>query len=451
MPRCNGPPNGTCPNNAKGADVHYNYAELDLCVDCEREHRKAFKKQTLVTNDNDFDSVSDRQLNEVFNLQEEQTKTPEHLNEKITGIISGTVQNEKILVQPLLSYIVFSMQSGTVNNIRNAVLGKFSESQILEAKNALCDHCGIKVIGEKPRRIRSTVRPAADAHLHDILTAWNKLDETDECPTLMLNAHSLDAIPRSHPEELNNISLADRLNQLEARSQAMQEVLDRVVAENILFKEQMSNLTSYSSKVKVAPTANIASGSTVAQSHTAISPNGLLVNKEMIVSMPGNTVASNTSEKPVGSVGQYNNHVNPMPVNALHVTSDRDGFQQPTHVRKQQRRNERRHNIVKGSAASGTLHGAPEPDRDVFVYRVDSETECDDLKQYMEGKSFKVRNVELMSNPHSRYKSFKVTIPVSQMPLVFDGEKWPEGVCVRKFYQPRKKNNGTNKENIPTS
>ena len=27
--------------------MHYNYAELDLCVDCEKEHCEAFKKQTL--------------------------------------------------------------------------------------------------------------------------------------------------------------------------------------------------------------------------------------------------------------------------------------------------------------------------------------------------------------------------------------------------------------------
>ena len=64
----------------------------------------------------------------------------------------------------------------------------------------------------------------------------------------------------------------------------------------------------------------------------------------------------------------------------------------------------------------------------------------------MEGKSFKVRNIELKSKPQSRYKSSKVTIPVSQMPLIFDEGKWPEGVCVRKFYQPRNKDNRIKKE-----
>ena len=456
MPRCNGPPNGICPHNAKGADVHYNYAELDLCVDCEEEHRKAFKKQTLASNEIDCDSVSDSQLNEIFDLQEEQNSTAQHVFDAITGIVSGTIQNEKILVQPLLSYIVFSMQSGTVNNIRNAVLGKFSETQILEAKNALWEHCGNKIIGEKSRRIRSTARSAADAHLHDILTAWNKLDEADECPMLVLNAHSLHTIPRSHPEELNNISLFDRLNQLESRSQAMQEVLDRIVAENILLKEQVLNLSSYSSRTKATDTTFTEAGSipVVTQSHRGKSPNNLLTNKEVTGNMSDSvhTAASSISGNFASTLDQQSNHANVKSTNIQYTTCDKDGFRQPTYVLKKQRRSEhRKRNIVKGSAASGTLHGAPEPNRDIFVYRVDSKTKCDDLKEYMEEKSFKVMNIELKSNSQSRYKSFKVTIPVSQMPLIFDEGKWPEGVCVRKFYQPRNKDSMIKKRNLTTS
>ena len=56
-------------------------------------------------------------------------------------------------------------------------------------------------------------------------------------------------IPCSHSEELNNISLVNCLNQLESRSQA-----DRIIAENILLKEQILNLSSYSSKVKAIHT-----------------------------------------------------------------------------------------------------------------------------------------------------------------------------------------------------
>ena len=235
------------------------------------------------------------------------------------------------------------------------------------------------------------------------------MDEADECPTLVLNAHSLHTIPRAHPEEVNNISLVDRLNQLESRWQAMQEVLDRIVAENILLREQILNLSSYSSRTKATHTSFTEAGSTP------------LTNKEVTGNMSdsAHTAASSTSGNFASTLDQHSNHDNVMSTIAQYNACDKDGFQQPTYVLKQQRRSEhRKRNIVKGSAASGTLHGAPEPNWDNFVYRVDPKTECDDLKQYMEEKSFKVRNIELKSNSQSRYKSFKVTIPVSQMPLI---------------------------------
>ena len=38
------------------------------CVDCKKEHRKAFKKETLASNEINCDSISDSQLNEIANL-----------------------------------------------------------------------------------------------------------------------------------------------------------------------------------------------------------------------------------------------------------------------------------------------------------------------------------------------------------------------------------------------
>ena len=41
------------------------------------------------------------------------------------------------VLQPLLAYIIFSMQSASIDNIRKATLGYFTTAQILEAKDAL--------------------------------------------------------------------------------------------------------------------------------------------------------------------------------------------------------------------------------------------------------------------------------------------------------------------------
>jgi hypothetical protein len=36
-------------------------------------------------------------------------------------------------------------------------------------------------------------------------------------------------------------------------------------------------------------------------------------------------------------------------------------------------------------------------------------------------------------------KSFKITIPVSQLHKIMDPEMWPEGIRVRKFIAPKAK------------
>ena len=47
------------------------------------------------------------------------------------------------------------------------------------------------------------------------------------------------------PEELNNITLVDRLNQLETRMSSLQLNLDAVVADNMDFRDKLPDISSY--------------------------------------------------------------------------------------------------------------------------------------------------------------------------------------------------------------
>ena len=48
-----------------------------------------------------------------------------------------------------------------------------------------------------------------------------------------------------------------------------------------------------------------------------------------------------------------------------------------------------------------------------------------------------VRAIECTSKADSQFKSFHVTIPVSNMEKAFTPDVWPEGVRVRKFWPKR--------------
>ena len=143
------------------------------------------------------------------------------------------------------------VQNSTSEHVRMAVTGHFTAGEIAEAKHALWSLCGGDVMGiDMPRRRESTTRPLAEANTHDIITALGKLNKAEILPNVMIDAYSLGKIPRWHPEELNQMSLADRMLRLENRVTGLQEVVDRHTAENIVTKEILDRDMSFASAVK---------------------------------------------------------------------------------------------------------------------------------------------------------------------------------------------------------
>ena len=75
---------------------------------------------------------------------------------------------------------------------------------------------GLSILVRK-RYAKTNARSEKEAHVADIINALIKLDKANKVPTIVLGVLSLGLIPCSHPEELKNISLCDRLNQIICR------------------------------------------------------------------------------------------------------------------------------------------------------------------------------------------------------------------------------------------
>ena len=108
------------------------------------------------------------------------------------------------------------------------------------------------------------------------------------------------------------------------------------------------------------------------------------------------------------------------------------------HIRRQHCRE--RKNIVHGTGqgASSNVRGAPEPSRFLFIYRVDSSTDTDDLHDHITDHGITVRALECVSRPGSRFYSYRLTVPMSHFKLLFEPSLWPKGIRVRKFIQNHK-------------
>jgi len=116
------------------------------------------------------------------------------------------------------------------------------------------------------------------------------------------------------------------------------------------------------------------------------------------------------------------------------------GYQYQRHyVKKLQR--PRKSRVVAGKkalshAGATGFKGAPEPDRNLFIYRVEKDTTEEDIEQYLVDNDISYRSISCMSNPNSKYKSFKLTVAVSHFSQLFDDSLWPNGVRVRPFRPP---------------
>ena len=128
---------------------------------------------------------------------------------------------------------------------------------------------------------------------------------------------------------------------------------------------------------------------------------------------------------------------------ALHNPDDMTGFQYP-----KRRKRRKRQNVLTGKATNNiSLKGAPETSRDIFVYRVDQSTTVDQIQSHISENGIAPVSCVCVSNPDAKFKSFKISVPVSQCNTMFNPDIWPAGIRVRKFYHPKNVSNGDTRNN----
>ena len=114
----------------------------------------------------------------------------------------------------------------------------------------------------------------------------------------------------------------------------------------------------------------------------------------------------------------------------------------PRYQEKKTRQHERkRHKVITGCHKPGNdgFRSASEPSRDIFIYRVHPDTSKRDIEDGIRGRNFEVRDLVCISSEQSMFKSFKLTVPASQLSsLLTDEFPWPEVVKVRRFFPSRR-------------
>ena len=306
----------------------------------------------------------------------------------------------------------------------------------------------------KSNRRTSLLRSEKDAHVEDILDALNKLDESQKRPRILIDAHHLSKIPRSHPEELNDISLLDRLNQLEQKMADHGTTLDKYIGQNMVLNDKVEELTK-----KHTPTYAAVASDTKQQSQIP----------SVVVSAPSappgppppppiQSFAFGRARGRASNQGPHHNEP-PRPGHSLYTNmpqssnnmygstysldksphrSEAGSYHYSSYHQKKERQKQKRVVQGKGNSKCG-VKGAPEPSRHLFIFRVHKDTSLDDMKNHLidSVEGLDIRDLGCVSHTDAKFQSFKLTVPLPQFDQLFNDELWPDGVRVRQFIPPR--------------
>lgn len=113
-------------------------------------------------------------------------------------------------------------------------------------------------------------------------------------------------------------------------------------------------------------------------------------------------------------------------------------------MHKQRRQEKQRQKVITGNNKSssqfGSFKGAPEPSRDLFLFRVDQASDVSDIKTFLLSKQVEIRSLSCASHDDAKFKSFKLTVGITDFNRVFSDSFWPSGVRIRRFIPPRSSN-----------
>ena len=74
-----------------------------------------------------------------------------------------------------------------------------------------------------------------------------------------------------------------------------------------------------------------------------------------------------------------------------------------------------------------------ELNRDIHVYRCVLETSEDDIREFATGVGLHVKGLQTIEDPKWSTKSFRITVPASELEVAFSAN-WPRDVCARRWF-----------------
>ena len=163
------------------------------------------------------------------------------------------VEYQSVILNSLLTYVVFSLNNSSYEDIKKSCISFYSAEELRLAKGILWKVGASNVLPAYVRRRDSPSRTEVDAVMYDILDALKALDSADKMPVFATDPLGLHRVPKAIiPAETNPISMCERLLGLESRLSAVEENLSANVCRTAKLEESISITGSYANAIKTS-------------------------------------------------------------------------------------------------------------------------------------------------------------------------------------------------------
>ena len=126
--------------------------------------------------------------------------------------MSEPFENKTLVISELLFFVSNYTKVGscTPDNIKKIILSHFDEEEIWKAKSLLWRNVKEGVLRKLEKRNDTRQRTAKYANACDIVQAFQDMDKKSYYNIVCLAA-DINKIPREHPENLDELSILDRI------------------------------------------------------------------------------------------------------------------------------------------------------------------------------------------------------------------------------------------------
>ncbi|XP_011661635.2 uncharacterized protein LOC105437100 [Strongylocentrotus purpuratus] len=328
-----------------------------------------------------------------------------------------TVDGSVIVVDELLCFVTNKMNTLSTDEIVKLVSTCFKSEEIEQSKKVLFDVCSSM---NDHVTVRNVAHKGPSRDVNNIKTCIKLLLECgDKIPTFV--AKDLDRLPPVGFDNIDVSALLGRLLKLECEMADMKESVQShaKAAENLQNMAVIMDTRMTDVEVKA-----------VAQTPGSTSINFPGLGATLDAAAPAPKPQPNSPDQtPWNQVVRRGGNMKTPPVGG--------DPSRPVQVLHTPMQPKRKPGIV-GKASSGRIQAVQTKLVNVFATRFDPELDADTLGDFLQEKINDTVTCNKIVTERSRFGSFHISAVCQNVEDMYDPDVWPEGVFVRRYYEPRK-------------